>query len=111
MIEEKAHVQKKIGGARPAFSRIEKQPTYKKNGGSYYSLLMGREFKPNQFAVLRGFDNKVEGESRNGLDLIKLLSLNQYKAPKQKTPYGGLHSILHVDAEQAEHIGSRTGIT
>ena len=59
-IEEKANVQKKIGGTRPAFSRIEKQPTYKNNDGSYYSLWMGREFRPNQFAILLDFDNKVE---------------------------------------------------
>ena len=71
-IEEKANGQKKIGGTRPAFSKIEKQPAYKKGDGSYYSLLMGREFKPNQFAILLDFDNKVEGESRNGLDLVNL---------------------------------------
>ena len=34
-IEEKATGQKKIGGTRPAFSKIEKQITYKKNDGSY----------------------------------------------------------------------------
>ena len=72
---------------------------------------MGREYRPGKFAVLLDFDNKVEGDSRNGVELVKLFNLKQYKAPKQNTPFGGLHYIFFVDAEQAKHAGSRAGIT
>ena len=50
-IEDKATGQKKIGGKRPAFSKIAKQIKYEAGAGRYYSLLMGREFKPGRFAV------------------------------------------------------------
>ena len=32
----------------------------------FYSLLMGREFKPDQYAILLDFENKVEGDTKNG---------------------------------------------
>ena len=75
------------------------------------SLLTGAEYKPGKFAVLLDFDNRVEGDTMNGLDLVKLLNLKQCKVPKQNAPSGGLHYTFYVDAEQAKHIGSRTGIT
>ena len=37
--------------------------------------------------------------------------MDQYDAPKQKTPSGGLHYIFYVDAQQKDHITSRTTIT
>ncbi|MFM7982755.1 MAG: hypothetical protein ACKPKO_25875, partial [Candidatus Fonsibacter sp.] len=36
--------------------------------------------------------------------------MDQYDAPKQKTPSKGLHYIFYVDAQQKEHISSRTTI-
>ena len=112
-IEEKAKGQKKIGGgSRPAFSKITQQIQYERGAGKYYSLLMGREFQPGRFVILLDFDNKVEGESKNGLDLVENLNMDQYKAPKQTTPSGGLHYLFYADADQAKHLpSSRTGIT
>ena len=110
-IETKSNGQKKIGGKRtgcPAFSKIEKQPENQK--GKYYSLLMGREFKPGQWAVLLDFDNKAEENSKSGLELMEKLKMDSYKAPKQSTPSGGFHYLFWVDAKQKEHIGSPTGI-
>ncbi|MFM7978006.1 MAG: hypothetical protein ACKPKO_01710, partial [Candidatus Fonsibacter sp.] len=37
--------------------------------------------------------------------------MDQYDAPKQKTPSKGLHYIFYVDAQQKKHIKSRTMIT
>lgn len=112
-IEEKANGHKKIGGnTRPAFSKITEQIEYEKHDGRYYSLLMGREFAPNRFVVLLDFDNKVEGDSRSGLDLAEVLNMDQFKAPKQTTPSGGLHYLFYVDGEQAKQLpSSRTGLT
>ena len=109
--EERENGQKKVKGEYPPFTKIQKQPEYKAGAGNYYSLLMGREVKPGRFVVLLDFDNKADGESENGLDLVKLLNLDQYGAPKQTTPSGGLHYLFTVSAEQAERINSRTGIT
>jgi hypothetical protein len=111
-IESKPNGQMKVGGSRPAFSKIMEQPDYNKDSGKYYSLLMGREYKPGRFSILLDFDNKVEGESMNGLDLAEMLDMDQYFAPKQHTPSGGLHYIFYVDAEQAKQVGGgMTGIT
>ena len=60
------------------------------------SLLIGREFKPGKYAVLLDIDNKVEGEVMTGLALAKLFNLDQYEAPKQTTPSGGLHYIFFM---------------
>ena len=109
-IETKPNGQKKVGGSRPAFSKITKQIAYNQNSGKYYSLLMGREFKPGRWAVLLDFDNKVEGESRNGLELVEKLNMNQYQAPCQTTPSGGLHYISYVDAQQKDRITSKTTV-
>ncbi|MFM7983692.1 MAG: hypothetical protein ACKPKO_30650, partial [Candidatus Fonsibacter sp.] len=68
-IETKPNGQKKIGGSRPAFSRITKQINYGHNSGDYYSLLMGREFKPGRWSILLDFDNKADDASRSGTDL------------------------------------------
>ena len=109
-IEDKPSGQRKIGGSRPAFSQIEKQPTYGPGDGRYYSLLMGREFKPGRFAVLLDFDNKAEAHTMNGLELIKKLDIDQYKAPKQATPSGGFHYVFYVDEAQRARITSKTTI-
>ena len=90
-IENKPNGQKKVGGTRPAFSKITKQIQYEQDAGQYYSLLMGREFKPGRWAILSNFDNTVEGDSRNGLELISKLNMDQYEAPCQTTPSGGYH--------------------
>ena len=103
-IEDKPNGQKKIGGTRPAYSKIEEQVDYKAGAGKYYSLLMGREIKKDQYVMLLDFDNKAETNSKNGLELVQLLNLDQYKAPKQATPSGGLHYLFYVDGEQAKHI-------
>ena len=58
-IETKSNGQKKIGGTtRPAFSKITKQIDYGSKSGDYYSLLMGREFKPSRWSILLDFDQK-----------------------------------------------------
>ena len=49
---------------------MNKQVEYKAGRGNFYSLLMGREFKPDQFAIFWDFDNKVEVDTKNGLDLV-----------------------------------------
>ena len=109
-IEAKSNGQKKIGGSRPCFSKIEKQIKYGTGDGRYYSLLMGREFQPGKFVVLLDFDNKAEGETRNGMELAETLNLDRFDAPKQKTPSGGLHYLFWVDEKQVKHVKSRTGI-
>ena len=61
---------------------------------------MGREFKPDQYAILLDFDNKVEGDTKSGLDLVDELNMDPYDAPKQHTPASGLHYRFYVDGEQ-----------
>ena len=111
-IETKPNGHKKIGGTRPAFSKIKEQINYSSKPGDYYSLLMGREFKPGCWSILLDFDNKADDVSQSGVVLAKeKLNMDQYDAPKQKTPSGGLHYICYVDAQQKDHITSRTTIT
>ena len=55
-IETRPNGHKKIGGSRPAFSKITKQIDYGSKSGDYYSLLMGREFKPGRWSILLDFD-------------------------------------------------------
>ncbi|MFM7977766.1 MAG: hypothetical protein ACKPKO_00480, partial [Candidatus Fonsibacter sp.] len=57
------------------------------------------------------FDNKADDAAQSGLDLDKKLNMDQYDAPTQNTPSGGLHYIFYFDAEQKKHITSRTTIT
>ncbi|MFM7987482.1 MAG: hypothetical protein ACKPKO_50035, partial [Candidatus Fonsibacter sp.] len=52
-----------------------------------------------------------EESSHSGLDLVKKLNMDQYDAPKQKTPSGGFHYIFYVDAQQKVQITVRTTIT
>ena len=72
---------------------------------------MGREFKPGRWSIQLDFDNKADEASHSGLYLIKQLNMDQYYSPKQKTLSGGFHYILYVDAQQKDHITSRTTIT
>ena len=109
-IESKPNGQKKVGGARPAFSKIQKQIPYQPGSGDYYSLLMGREFQPGRWVVLLDFDNKVEGDTRSGLELVQKLNMDQYNAPCQTTPSGGFHYLFYADAQQKDHIGSPSKI-
>ncbi|MFM7980843.1 MAG: hypothetical protein ACKPKO_16150, partial [Candidatus Fonsibacter sp.] len=110
-IETKPNGQNNIGGSRRAFSNITKRTDYTSQSGSYYALLMGREFKPGRWSVLLGFDNKADDASQSGLDLAKKLNMDQYEAPKRKIPSGGFHYIFYVDAQQKDHITVRTTIT
>ena len=110
-IETKANGHKKIGaGGRPAFSKLEKQPEYGKGSGQFYSLLMGREYKPGRFVILLDFDNKQDEDSKNGLELIKLLEIQNLGAPEQSTPSGGFHYLFFVDEQQRDQITSLTGV-
>ena len=59
---------------------------------------MGREFKPGRRLILLDFDNKADEASQSGLDLIEQQNMDQYDAPKQKTPSEGFHYIFYVDA-------------
>ena len=93
-IETKSNGQKKIGGSRPAFSKITKQIDYGSQSGNYYSLIMGRELKPGRWSILLDFDNKTDDASHSGLDLAKKLNMDQYDAPKQKTPFR--RASLHI---------------
>ena len=65
----------------------------------FCSLLMGREFLPNQYTIFLDFDNKEEGDSKSGLALAEELNMDQYFAPKQHTPSGGLHYIYFMMME------------
>ena len=110
-IETKPNGQKNIKGKFPfSFSKLENQPSYSKGDGKYYSLLMGREFKPGRFVILLDFDNKQDENSKNGLELLETLKMNERGAPKQSTPSGGFHYLFYVDADQKGHINSRTTI-
>jgi len=100
VIESKPNGQKKIGGGRPKFNKIEKQIKYKKGDGKYYSLLMGREFKEGRWVVLLDFDNKEDDNSKSGMELAKMLNMDDYEAPKQFTPSGGLHYLFYTDADK-----------
>ena len=98
-IEDRANGQKEIAGTRPTYSNMHKQVEYKFGSGTFYSLL-----KPDQYAILLDFDDKVEGDTHSGLDLVDELDMDQYDAPKQHTPSSGLHYIFYVDGEQAKQI-------
>ena len=50
---------------------------------------MGREFKPGRWSILLDFDNKDDETSHSGFELVEKLNMDQYDAPKQKTPSGG----------------------
>ena len=54
-IEAKPNGQNNIGGSRPAFSKITKHIDYAHGSGDYYSLLMGREFKPGRWSISLDF--------------------------------------------------------
>ncbi|MFM7981473.1 MAG: hypothetical protein ACKPKO_19365 [Candidatus Fonsibacter sp.] len=87
-IETKPNGQKKIGGSRPVFSNITEQMDYKDESGDYYSLLMGREFKPGRWSTLLDFDNKAEEATQSGLDLANTLNMDQYNAPNRRLLLG-----------------------
>ena len=72
---------------------------------------MGRESKPDQYAILLDFNNNVEGDTKSGLDLVDEVNMDQYDAPKQHTPSSGLHYIFNVDGEPIKRMGSKTCIT
>ncbi|MFM7988056.1 MAG: hypothetical protein ACKPKO_52955, partial [Candidatus Fonsibacter sp.] len=90
---------------------IKEHIKYGPGSGKYYSLLMGREFQPGRWSILLDFDNKADETSHNGRDLAVKLNMDQYDAPKQKTPSKGFRYIFNVDAQQKKHITSRTTIT
>ena len=63
-IGNKGKGQKKIVGDLPSYSKILTQLKYTKEDGRYYSLLMGREFKPGRWAILLDFDKKGGGPEK-----------------------------------------------
>ena len=93
-IIENTSGQKKIGGGdkRPSYKYMTTQQKYDK--GSYYSLLMDREFQPGKYTILVDLYNKNDEEGESGLKLIDMLDLDKYNAPKQKTPSKGLHYLF-----------------
>ena len=99
--ESKPNGQKKIGGCRPALSKITKQIGYASGSGAYYSLLMGREFKPGRWSVLLDFDDA----SQSGIVLIKLI-MDQYGTPKQNTPpsWVPLYMLRRCPTERLYHL-------
>ena len=108
-IETKTNGQKKIkGNPFPKHIGITNQPKYGPNAGDYYTLKMGTEFKPGRWAILLDFDNKPDGDVKNGMTLVKKLNMDQYEAPKQLTPSKGCHYIFYVDAKQAEEMRSNS---
>ena len=111
-IETRANGQKKIkANPFPIHAQIKEQPTYNKESGNYYALLMGREFLPGRFVLLLYFDNKEEEGSENGMKLLDKLKMDSRSAPCQKTPSGGKHYLFYATAAQKEHITARTTIT
>ena len=109
-VETRTNGQQKIkANPFPNHALIQEQPQYGPDSGNYYALLMGREFLPGRFVLLLDFDNKDDG-AVNGMQLIKKLNMDQYKAPCQKTPSGGKRNLFYVDATQKEQIASKTTI-
>ena len=41
-----------------------------------FSLLMGREFDPDQYAILLDFDCKLEGDTHSGLGFVEKLDMD-----------------------------------
>ena len=62
--------QQMLTGMRPAYSKMNKQVEHKAGSGKLYSLMMGREFKPDQYAIMLDFDNKIENDTESGLDFV-----------------------------------------
>ena len=110
-VEKKKNGQQKIkANPFPNHGLISQQRNYNENSGNYYALLMGRQIKPGRWVLLLDFDNKEEDGSVNGLELIKKLNMDQYRAPCQSTPSGGFHYLFYADASQQKQITSRTTI-
>ena len=51
-IEDRANDQQEIAGNIPTYINMKKQVEYEFSSGKFYSLLMGRKFKPDQYAIL-----------------------------------------------------------
>ena len=82
-VETKGKEQKKIRANPYPKDRnlITEQPKYNKGSGDYYSLLMGREFRPGRFVLLLDFDNKEEEGSENGMSFFETLKMESRGAP------------------------------
>ncbi len=80
--ETKTNVQNKIKACPfPTHATHTNQLNYGPHSGDWYSLRMGWEFKPGRFAILLDFDKKAEGPVKSGVDLAKMLNMDQYGAP------------------------------
>ena len=55
-IVTKSNGDKKIGGSRPPFKGQQERKIYGPDAGDYFSLLMGKEFKPGRWSILLDFD-------------------------------------------------------
>ena len=69
---------------------------------------MGREYRPGKHLMLLDIDDKDEEGTENGLEFQRLLDLDRFGAPKQRTPSGGLHYLFHVDEAMADRVRNRT---
>ena len=81
-VEDRDNGQKKKACNRCAYSKMNEQVEYKVGSGKFYSLLMGRDFKPDQYAIFWDFANKVEGDTKSGFDFVDEVDMDQYDAPK-----------------------------
>ena len=70
------------GSPFPKHGGITKQPKNGPNAGDDYTLKMGTEFKPGRWAVLLDFDNKTEGDLKNGMELVKKLKNESIRSAK-----------------------------
>ena len=78
------------------------QIEYGKGSGQQFSLLIDREYKPKNYAILLNSDKnrtrcKHKTNKQNGCDLVGELNMDPYDAPKECIPSSGLHCILYVD--------------
>ena len=64
-IEDRATGQKEIAGNRPTYKKMIKQVEYEFCSTKFHSLLMGREFKPDQYAILFDFGNNIESDAKS----------------------------------------------
>ena len=52
---------------------------------------MGHKSKPKHYVVLLEVANKDEGDAKHGMQSVWTLNMDEYEAPKQYPPSGGLH--------------------
>jgi len=78
----------KIAGKRCRYKHLTAQPKHFVNSGRFYSLVTGREWQPGKCLMLLDIDNKEEAGTVNGLEFARIMDLDRFGAPKQRTPSG-----------------------